>query len=142
MNEFLRYQKTIFAISVVLAVIAIVTAFVLSPENSSYSFGIGLGFVGGLIKYRLDVLSIVRFAQALECNQTPNQPMKASFQTLAIMGGFMIIALMFKDTFNLWTVFGGLLIPRLVLIADGILRPGGAISPVTASEDSQGENNP
>lgn len=123
MTDFLRYQRLIFIISVVLSALTCIILYAVLRENPAIARGVALGALAGLIKFRLDVIGILRMGQEMS---TAGQatPVRTGFHTYILMAGALLLAVARPELFEPWAVFGGLLIPRAVLVLDGILRPG------------------
>ncbi len=130
MKGFLNYQRVMFTISAIGGCGVVAGLLVCRPDNPALAWGVALGCAVGLVKFRLDVLSILRLAEG----EKPGVKVAAHFRSYALMAGTLVAALLMRETFNPWATFGGLMIPRVLLIADGILRPGALA--LEASESS------
>lgn len=128
MDDFLRYQKTLSAVILGIVILGTAALYFFLPAKWWYSMGLFWGGAAGLITFRMKVLAIVRFAQ-----NPQGAPVKSGFQQLMINIVFLgaIIAVnrcwgqpqWGHDIANLWTAFAGIVVPNIVLMADGLLRP-------------------
>jgi hypothetical protein len=63
--------------------------------------------------------------------------LKATFTGHMILGAVFFIALWWRaDMFQPWMTLGGVLLPRLVLVADGFFRPNLFAEPGSAKPDT------
>ncbi|MBN2711547.1 MAG: ATP synthase subunit I [Planctomycetes bacterium] len=139
MNEFLQYQRTILVICLIGCGVAIAATYAICPGTPAYAYGMALGSIAGLIKFRLDVLAIIRFARNVEENKARGA-VKTALHTYLLMIGALLVALLMQDTINPWTTFAGIMIPRAILTADGILRPSTTHVPDAAVETNGGDS--
>lgn len=122
MDAFLRYQRTLFLLSFVLglALSGLLGAFV----DWRWGLGFAIGCVAGLIKFRLDVRAILRLAECDVHTGNTRPFLRTTFQTYFLMAAALAVGILWKDYFEVWGIFAGILLPRAVLILDGMIRPG------------------
>jgi hypothetical protein len=135
MNKFLKYQQTMLLLMTFGIAAAVVALYLYFPKTPAYAAGFALGGFAGLVKFRLDVLALLKLSTAPEGSKSH---IGNSFRTYVILAATLVTAVYLKEIFHPWAAFGGLLLPRLVLIADGLLRPGLLLQP---DEDSGGESD-
>lgn len=139
MKEFLAYQRTILILIIVTTGAAVGSILITRPEHAAWAYGIAMGSAFGLIKFRLDVLAILRFAQTIDTDAA-KPAIKNYFLGIALMGAALILAMAFKQHFNMWATAIGLIIPKAILIADGLLRPGYTPGPRVSEAGGNDEN--
>ncbi len=135
MNEFLRYQKQMFLIVLISAIVLAALALAVWPGRIDCALGLLIGAACGLIRFRMTVNGIIHFAQDPENNQ-PRNAIKSSFTAFIITAiGLYLVAgtkLIVTDRVGekflyldapVWCAFIGLLLPQLTLWIDGFLRP-------------------
>lgn len=125
MDSFIKYQRTILVITVVVSLVLSGVLFFAIPKEWDYAAGVLWGVLGGIIVLRLKVLAIYRFSQNTEA-----APVKVGFQANAVMIGFLVAAIAVNrylgngsNIFNVWTTLAGLVIPNIILMIDGFFRP-------------------
>ncbi len=136
MKEILAYQRIVSAAVLLLAAVAAGAAWLWLTVLAG-PLGILVGAAVGLLQFRLDSLAIVRAIMTQE-NEAQRSPVKSYFQGLLLFMAVMALALAKSDWLNPWCTLAGLLLPRFVLIADGLLRPAGLYVPA-AGTPSTGE---
>ena len=119
----MRYAKSIFTVMVLVAAAATVGIAILGPANPKWVYGFALGAAGQLLKFRvIDVPTVIRIGTAPE-NAVKTQ-LLSTFMGFAILGSVFLIAILWRGSmFQPWMTLGGVLLPRLVLVADGYFRP-------------------
>lgn len=126
MEEFLRYQRRIVLLVAMVAVVAGGALWLLWPDRWAWAVGGWWGTLGGLVVLRLKVAAICRFAQ-----NPDKPPVGGGFTSFLIMAAFLgaLVGgnhLAGSEIGNKWATFAGLLLPNVVLMLDGFLRPAGA----------------
>lgn len=123
MKDFLRYQQRMFVLSIAVCTAVAVGLLIMLPDRLEIAQGVALGAVAGLIKFRLDVLALLKLASEME-QGGPARGVRTAFHTYLLMAGALLLGVAYPEYAEPWAIFGGLLIPRAVLILDGLLRPG------------------
>jgi hypothetical protein len=137
MNDFLRYQRTVFFVILGLTVAAVAGLALGFPDRPAYAAGWALGGVAGLVVYRLRVVTILRLPNLPE-NEWRKLSLKVSLFSYALLIGVVVLALAL-ELFHPYTVLGGLVLERVLLIADGWLRPA-ALSEGDEAADPSAED--
>ena len=125
MESFIKYQRIILLIVIVVSLVLSGVLFYFLPKQWDYAAGILWGSLGGIIILRLKVLAIYKFSQNSQA-----APVKIGFQANALMIGFLVAAIAINfyigngsNIFNVWTTLAGLVLPNVVLMIDGFFRP-------------------
>ncbi|MBN1257168.1 MAG: hypothetical protein JXA52_05630 [Planctomycetes bacterium] len=121
MDAFIRYQRRLFAAIILLTIAGTVAMALIFPGESRYAVGFACGGVIGLIVFRLRAASIANLQQ-LPPEQWQKSGLKSAIFSYGIMIGAVIAALLI-EAIDPYAVFSGMILERVVLIADGILRP-------------------
>lgn len=138
MQQFIRYQRMICVICIVLAIAVAVAIFAVWPDHWHYATGWLWGVLGGLVALRLKVLAILRFARDPE-----NPPVKSGFQGYLVWIVFLAAGVLANkyapyQVVNVWMFFAGVFLPNVVLMADGLLRPQ-RLADMEQTEEDAGE---
>ena len=131
-HRFMRYQRNMLLCVALLTAAGIAVA-VLGVDRPAWGAGLALGSATGLVKFRLRVLALLRLAQEQE---SAKPQVRASLFGYALAVGALVAAWRFQNVFSLWATLAGLLLPNLVLIADGFLRPHLFAKTVAAANES------
>ncbi len=124
MKQFLAYYRSIASVSVGLAILAGIALHVFT-RSGIYPAGLAIGTVAGLIKLRMDVVTILHWHARTQAGSAgPSPQLRAYFSALLLLGLALAPGLLLPGIFNVWAGLGGYLLPRGVLVADGLLRPG------------------
>ena len=126
-RTFDKYHRTILI--VILGIAAVVAAglgFLLS-HDLGYLFGWLLGCAAGVVVFRQRVVSVMGMATG-----TPGAWGRATIRSSLFQFGVVLAALLaaaLSDRINLYTCCAGVFMERLVLVADGLLRPNALAEP-------------
>ncbi len=133
MDRFLRYQRQILC--VILALSAIGFAALYALHSSEAAFGWALGAAAGLVVFRTRALTVARLPE-LPPEQWGRASLRASLTAYAWVAAPVVAAILFAP-FNPYAALAGVLLERVVLRADGWLRPH-----ALADAPGQGEGAP
>lgn len=124
LNEITRYQRSLLLIIILLSAVTVVAVYFLVPDNHNWAYGVALGSLAGIIKFIMDVQSILSIMQeAAAGNASPRKTIIHNIKTFFIMGAVLALAFYKKEYFEVWGALGGLIIPRIVLMGDAYFRP-------------------
>lgn len=121
MDDFLRYQRRILTVSLVLAALGM-AGLAVCMDDPRWAAGLGLGAATGLLKVRLDVLAILRWSRD-DGQGGPRPLVKSHFMAYGITAAALLTAALVPAVFSIWTVAAGRFLPDLVLMADGVFHP-------------------
>lgn len=137
MKDFLTYQRRVLCTTAALAGVAAAILYLYWPADPSYLWGWVLGTVTGMVAFRVRVAALLRLP-SLPQEEWGKAGVKTSLRIYALFAGVGLIAAGVNHSqgavFSLWTLVGGFLLERVVLIADGLLRPG-ALAPNAPETD-------
>ncbi len=135
MNEFQKYQRSI-GIIIMLVSVTGVAALYFGSGNHTYAAGLALGSAAGMLKFRMNVMLLMRMATE---NRNPSAHSANNLRAYLLMAGALLIAYSMKQTFYIWTTFAGLFVPNMILILDGMLRPNAMLRTAVA-QDQPGDD--
>ncbi|OGV65850.1 MAG: hypothetical protein A2498_09930 [Lentisphaerae bacterium RIFOXYC12_FULL_60_16] len=127
MQSIYRYQRSILLAVLVLGGAGGIGLAVLLPQDLSYCGGWLLGSAAGLVILRLRVVSILGMAQ-----DEPRRWGRATIRSSALQFGVALAALLtaaLTEKIDLYACFCGVMLERLVLIGDSLLRPAALSGP-------------
>ncbi|MFH0910604.1 MAG: hypothetical protein V1918_03735 [Planctomycetota bacterium] len=122
MKDFIRYQRTLFGIILLLGAGAFGGLYLGWPEEPSLAWGWALGVAVGGVIFRNRVLAVLRLPTLPE-EQWVRASLRASFFSYGLIVA-AVVAAIYLSAFNPYATLAGILLERLVLYADGWLRPG------------------
>ncbi len=136
MDDFIKFQRKILLAIASVDLIAAVILYLLMPERWFFATGVILGGIGGLVVYRLKVLSVYKFAQSPE-----SATVKSGFYGMAVMVGVIVVCILVNklsgiEIFSKWTVLAGLIVPNIVLVLYSFFCPQ---KPIINNEEDSGE---
>lgn len=135
MKRFLAYYRSIAAVSAGLAILAGIALFAYT-QNASYPAGLAIGTGAGLLKLRLDVVAILQWHEQARTGGTAGTPqLRSYFHALLLLAVALAPGLLAPASISVWAGLGGYLLPRAVLIGDGVIRPA-ALGAAAASEET------
>lgn len=126
MEDFIKYQRTIFYAMIIVCAAACAALFVMLPHDPQWGLGLALGSIAQLVKFKIvDVATVVKFSAniGMEQKHAAKWQFIGMIKTMVVLSIAFIVAYMYKPFINVWTLIAGILIPRLILVADGIIRP-------------------
>ncbi len=121
MDEFLTYQRRLAAVILLILALGSVAMGVTLPGGRSFLPGWLVGGFVGFVIFRLRVLHILNLSR-LPQEAWGKASIKNSYLSLVLMAGALILCACVPGL-NAFAALGGILVERLVLIGDGLLRP-------------------
>ena len=139
MEPFLRYQRQMILASLAVGVAATAGILLLDPAGPWYAHPYANGYLVGLTAAlialaAIDVPAILAIARG-GANPARMYYVKM-FKSLLVFGIALAAMLTRKEYFNAWSGLLGMVTPRLVLVADSILRPNLFPPPPTIPADA------
>jgi hypothetical protein len=127
MNESLKYQRVLTVVILLLGVVGFGLLFILVPDDHSIANGWGVGVLLGLGLFRYRAATVLSLFERPQEEWT-SVSIKSSLISYALIIGAAGGALALKrltdfDLFHPFAVLGGVILERVVLWADGFLRP-------------------
>ncbi|MDR3211488.1 MAG: hypothetical protein LBU79_06195 [Planctomycetota bacterium] len=120
MEHFLRYHRQMFILTLVISLLALGGLAILLPGDYPRLAGFASGSVAQLLKFGLlDRATIQNIAK--QPQNAARVQLRATFFGLVVFG--LALVLVFSLHLDVWCLAGGIFLPRLVLLADSILRP-------------------
>lgn len=127
MSPSARYQRQIQIIILIVAGVGCAGLLIAYPATPAYAFGLALGVVGGLVKLRSRINTITYILNSTE-DVSASAATASAFKGYAVMIGTVLIAHFSHGKINIWLAVAGLVLPNIILQADGFLRPSGGLS--------------
>jgi hypothetical protein len=121
MREFYRYQRMIMLVILAVAGAGAAALAFFLRHDLGYLWGWLLGCAAGLVVFRARVASIMGMAHG-----TPRAWGRATVRSSLLQFGIVLLVLVvaaLTERINLYACCAGVFMERVVLIADGLLRP-------------------
>ncbi len=135
MTEFLRYQRVIALLILGMGLGGAGALYAGLPHQPQWALGLLLGTAVGFVKFRINVITLLRIADNTEDNPE-GKMLGANFRGWLLTVAACVLAVVFSSVFNVWMAFAGTVLPNLVLTADGLLRPAQA-APTNAAAGAE-----
>lgn len=120
LQAFLAYHRRMLFLltGVCIVVAACLLAFI--PSDRTWAAGFAVGAAAQMLKFGFLDVGVVR-SIALNPESAPMQQLKSRYGTMVILAIAIIAALKFG--LNVWALAAGVLLPRVMYLADAYLRP-------------------
>lgn len=135
MREFAGYHRKMLCLMAGACLVVAAALLVVMWENREWAGGFAVGAAAQLFKFGVLDIGVIRKI-AVGGNGAATAQVKSMYAFLLILGAAAFLVYTLK--LNPWAMLAGIVLPRLVLIADTYLRPN-LFAPADAAVDGNGK---